>query len=241
MMRPTLAQFRIIWFLLIGPVALCAAPRLILDSMLYHAGTIDEGKNLLIRHSFNLKNAGNETLVISKIKTYCGCTSYSADTVIPAGGAGRIVEEVDLREVHTSDFHKALVLWTNDPLYPRAEIAIDGKIKFLIEAAPVSVVLPTTGNKDTVQEVTLKTARSDLRVSRVAFVMTNSPSPWETTLPLKFVFRKTGQKDAGGIYVYSLKIYYGRVDKERRYGSFVITTDHPQKPEVKITGLLEPL
>jgi len=219
---------------------LLAGPKLVVDTTEFRAGFVEEEKVTFIQHTFTLKNEGDGVLEIIKIKPSCGCTSFESDSIIPPKSSGHITMGLDLREVRDLNFYKYLAVRTNDPLWPRVELAISGTLKFSIYFEPEAVVLPTMDKKDTVQEVALQTAQNDLQVNDVSFVLSDPPVEWLARLPLKFIFDKNGRKNAAGLFVYKLKIFYAPVDRKLSgYGKFVVETNHPDKPEVKISGALD--
>jgi hypothetical protein len=230
----------IIVFASVFALSLSAAPKLAVDAAEYRAGSIDEEKVVFLKHTFTLKNEGDSVLEIIKIKPSCGCTSTESDSIIPPRGTGHITMILDLREVRDVDFYKYIIVRTNDPGWPRLELALSGTIKFLINFEPEAIVLPSMDKKDTVQEVTLQTAKSDLRVTAVSFVLSDPPLEWLASLPLRFSFDENGVKGAGDEYTYKLKIFYAPVQgKFAGYGKFIVWTNHPDKPELKISGALD--
>lgn len=223
-------------------VGLSAAPRLIIDTAEYRAGVINEGKTAFIRHTFTLKNAGDSALKIIKIKANCSCTSYNIDSVIPPHRSGHITMELDLSEVSETNFYKSLLVRTNDPRSPGMRLAISGTLKFIINVVPAAVVLPTMGKKDTIQEVSLITAKHDLKVNNVFFVIEKPSAEWLANVPIRFAFDKNGKKNTDGTFSYTLKLFYTPVGRESAgYGQFIVQTNHPDKPEIKIGGALDPV
>ena len=228
------------FFFLFFPLSLPAQPRLVVDTTEYRAGFIEEEKATFIQHTFTLKNTGDSILRITKIKPSCGCTSVESDTVIFPHDSGHITMVLDLREVRDINFYKYIAVRNNDPGWPRMELAISGTLKLLIRFEPEAIVLPTQEKKDTVQEIVLTTAKSDLQVTDVSFFLEECPIEWLASLPLKFAFSDRGIKGPGDEYRYKLKIFYSPVEgKFAGYGKFIVRTNHPDKPELKISGALD--
>jgi hypothetical protein len=229
-----------VWILLCSVAAL-AGPEVIVDTIEARFGALMEDSVSVLSHTFLLKNTGDSTLVISLIKTSCGCTSYENDSLIAPGSTGRIEARLDLHELHGGEFRKYLVVRSNAVHMPRVELGLSGTIKSYIDVDPVSIVLPTMKNKDTVQNVTLATEKADLTVSGVFFEVNNAQaSGWQPVLPVKFKFRKNTGKVSKGLSTYTVTLFYIPVEKESRYGKFVLKTNHPKKPEFKISGVLDP-
>jgi hypothetical protein len=147
---------------------------------------------------------------------------------------------LDLREVRDVNFYKYIAVRNNDPSWPRLELAISGTLRFLIHFEPEAIVLPTQEKKDTVQEVILRTAKKDLQITAVSFVLSDPPAEWLASLPLHFYFNDKGIKGTGNEYTYKLKVFYAPVDgKFAGYGKFIVRTNHPDKPELQISGALD--
>jgi hypothetical protein len=222
------------------PVGIMAAPQVVVDTADYNAGNIREESQFFIRHVFTIKNAGDEPLKIVSIKPSCGCTTYDNDSLIKPGCFGHISMRVDLSEIKEVNFSKYISVRTNDLMWPRVKLTITGTITSLIHFEPESIVLPTMGNNDTVQEITLVTGKHDLLITEVAFELDNPPVEWLSRVQLRYVFDKNCKKDSAGLYVYKLKVFYNPVQKGLSgYGKFVLKTNHPDKHEVKISGTLD--
>ncbi|MEZ4484127.1 MAG: DUF1573 domain-containing protein [Syntrophotaleaceae bacterium] len=73
----------LILVILLLPTAVPAAPHLLAESPLHHFGKIAEGST--IEHTFRFQNSGDQPLVISKVRSSCGCTAalLSAERLRP--------------------------------------------------------------------------------------------------------------------------------------------------------------
>jgi hypothetical protein len=130
---------------------------------------------------------------------------------------------------------------TNDPRYSRFRLAFSGVYKYVIRADPASIVLPTVSDQDTVQTVMLYTEKPDLQVTRVSFTMEHTTAEWLSTIPLRFQFGKTGEKNREGQWTYSLRVYHCSALGASRYGKFIVETNHPDKREIKLPGAIHPV
>lgn len=233
------------WFLLFVflPVLVLAGPKgaiVQIDTFQVFKGTFYEGKSNFIEHTFTYKNIGDSTLKISSIRPGCDCESVSADTVLDPGKTGRISVRIDLRGLREREFDKYVIINSNARNLPRMKFIVRAKIRGFIDFDPVSVVLPTMDKKDTTQIIKLFTDKNDLQVSDVYFQPDSSSAGWGTRVPVRFSFSNTGKKTKDGRMVYALTVCYFPVRKESLYGAFVVKTNHPEKPEFIITGVLDP-
>ncbi|MBN1128842.1 MAG: DUF1573 domain-containing protein [Chitinispirillaceae bacterium] len=218
-----------------------AAPRAVIDTIVIPFDTIYEGSASQITHTFRIKNTGDETLEIAKVRKNCGCTSYRYDSLIAPGGFGSISMTVDLDEIQPGDFWKSLILNTNAPLNPVVKLSLSGVLVAYIDVDVPSIVLPTPEKKDTAATVVLSSGRNDLQIKNVRFDLDKPPALWQSSLPVPFRFEATSRKNKQGRWLYKVRVSYVPVEKESQYGSFVLVTNHPRKPEVKIAGVIEPV
>jgi hypothetical protein len=242
MWNKTVFLLRLGFLLSVFPFSIPAAPKMVIDTAEYKAGTVYEGNTTFLRHTFSIRNEGDSVLDIFKIKPSCGCITVKNDSVILPQGKGLITMVVDLREVRDINYYEYVVAHTNDPHWPRVELGISGTLEHIIYFEPESIVLPAGKKKDTVQDVILRTGKNDLRVVDVSFVLDNPPAEWLATVPCKFTFDKNSTKVHDTVFTYRLRIFYAPVDgKFSGYGNFVVQTNHPDKPELQISGALDPL
>jgi hypothetical protein len=222
------------------PVGAMGSPKVAIDTVEVKFDTVYEKKNRFLSHAFGIKNLGDSTVTIYNIRPQCGCTTFEVDSFIQPGKVGHITMQLQLSEMEDGPFYKYLKISTNDPRFPRARFGFSGVYKPIIRVDPASVVLPTVAKKDTAQTVTLYTEKPDLQVTQVAFIQDNASVEWMSTVPIRYQFSKTGKKNTAGQWLYLLQVFYSRATGASRYGKFIITTNHPDKPELKIPGVLEP-
>jgi len=129
---------RKIIFLLFSTL-LFAEPKLDVSSETWDFGTLKEGEKA--EHVFILKNVGDDTLVISKVRATCGCTAtLLEDSIIPLGGETKL--KSSLRTMGMSGvFHKYIYVYSNDFENPRISLVLTGKVQR--EPAPRIRVWPT--------------------------------------------------------------------------------------------------
>jgi len=73
-------------------------------------GTIEKNSNGV--RAFSFTNTGNEPLIISKVKTSCGCTvpTYSKEAILP-GNVGEIEINYDTKRMGA--FNKSITVYSN--------------------------------------------------------------------------------------------------------------------------------
>jgi mono/diheme cytochrome c family protein len=72
-------------------------------------------RDIVIFHTFQVFNAGNDTLIISKIETTCGCTTamLTSDHIAP-GDSGKLMVSLSLVD-RVGKLDKQLTVYSNDP------------------------------------------------------------------------------------------------------------------------------
>jgi len=111
-----------------------AAPKLLLDAPRQDAGSVVRGET--VRAVFKLRNGGKADLHVKEVRSSCGCTAVSFDSLVPAGGEGRITLALDTHSLSGSVAKSAVVV-TDDPVTPQATLTVAALV-----TTPV-VVLPT--------------------------------------------------------------------------------------------------
>ncbi len=117
--------------LLVAPVH--AAPRAVMVEPIKDFEVVPQGEH--IKHAFEIRNEGDETLAITDVRPACGCTVAKFDKEIPPGGVGRINADVD-----TISFNgiiaKSISVYTNDPENPRLELVVKADVRPYIAIDP---------------------------------------------------------------------------------------------------------
>lgn len=95
---------------LIPETAPGAVAKLILEESSYDFGEIEKG--LPVEHTFSIQNGGNAPLLISRVKTSCGCTAsdYSKEAIMP-GEEGIIT--VTYNAANSGSFNKTIAVISN--------------------------------------------------------------------------------------------------------------------------------
>ncbi|MGB7294065.1 MAG: DUF1573 domain-containing protein [Candidatus Aminicenantales bacterium] len=110
-----------------GAVPAAAQPRISFKETSWDFGRAKQGD--LLSHEFVFKNEGNDTLVIQKVTSTCGCTAalLSAEK-IPAGKEGKIEIKFDTRG-YGGRVSKLLYVDSNDPKQARQQLQVTADIE----------------------------------------------------------------------------------------------------------------
>ena len=102
-------------------------PRITFDKVRHHFGSIWHAEK--VHYGFTFKNSGSDPLVITEVKTSCGCTqpTYPKE---PIGPGQEGVVEVTYNSVGKQGGQRATIrVFTNDPVHPETELKLLGTVK----------------------------------------------------------------------------------------------------------------
>lgn len=120
-----------------------AAPELAAGKTEVDFGSVVQGTK--VEHTFVFRNAGDAELVISQVRSSCGCTAalLSADR-LPPGGRGELRAVFDSGRFR-GPVSKTVFLHSNDPRRPVVELHLRGTVRPEIEMKPEQVDLGAVG------------------------------------------------------------------------------------------------
>lgn len=108
------------------PQQLKSAPKMDFDEEAFNFGTIKKGE--IVKHVFNFKNSGKQTLIIRKMSSTCGCTASEPSAYeIPAGETGNIAVSFNSTGKIGKQF-QTITLITNDPHKPTKLLRVIGSV-----------------------------------------------------------------------------------------------------------------
>lgn len=124
---------RFLAVLLIAGV-LQAAPRLVFKEIEFDFGEAFEQDSVI--HVFSFYNKGDDTLIIRKVKSSCGCTAaLLSNNVIPPGDSGEI-KTIFRTGRYRGKITKVVHVYSNDPRREVVTLTITGKVKKILELEP---------------------------------------------------------------------------------------------------------
>lgn len=214
--------------------SLFAGPEIEFDSKTFNCGTAIEGKTEKINATFRVKNTGDAVLKLESVRPGCGCTVVKYDTLIQPGKTSKIESEVNIKGNHRGPLSKSITVTSNAIKNPVVRLTIEATIKAVIDISDDYIAL------DTAKSVYLTSNKKDLKVTDVIFKMNgNSGTPeWQANVPFSLKYSwKPLDSVVGGGRVFKLDIIATKIGKTV-YGEFVIKTNHPDNPELSITGTI---
>jgi uncharacterized protein (DUF58 family) len=208
-------------FLLIAVPAL-ATPVISVEKPLHDFGSVTQGQK--VDHLFTVKNRGDEPLVISQIRTSCGCTAATLSSkTIPPGKSGEVKVTFDSTNF-AGQVTKTIHLDSNDPHNPATELVMQGKVSEII------AVKPRTLNLGAIKAGSKKEAVLTLEnKGSKPFVVTAVQSPQAAIVGTV----REGKVNPGMTAVIAVTV---SAPREGRFfsGYLTILTDSPLKREVVV-------
>jgi len=135
-MRATFCYVTILFAVLSGSIAF-AAPNLQVNNPKFDFGEIFQGEKVL--HVFEFVNEGDETLLIDRVKSSCGCTAVLvSEKSIPPGGRGELQANFDSARFRNA-VSKTIYLYSNDPVRPIMQFYIKGTVLETVAVEPSQI------------------------------------------------------------------------------------------------------
>lgn len=111
--------------------------KLVIEQSVHNFGSVGQGT--LVKHSFQLKNAGDAELNLQRIVPACGCTATSSSRdIIPPGGEATLDVEFDTTGF-SGDKVKIVRVYTNDPDNLSSVVTLKGRVEPDVLVEPVKV------------------------------------------------------------------------------------------------------
>jgi hypothetical protein len=128
-------------------------PTIDFDTRVHDFGKVNEGNPL--KHVFQLHNKGQAPLVVSNVRTSCGCTAaVLGTTTLPPGGSGPLEVTMDTHGAGGPG-SRSIVVSSNDPRQPTSTLEIKYDIQPLLRLDRSFVQLTTTRGASRVERVWL--------------------------------------------------------------------------------------
>jgi len=128
-----------------------ARPVITCDNSTHDLGPIWVGP--ILNHTFTIRNDGDETLEIRKVKPSCGCTiAGSYTSKIAPGESGEFPFAVKSTRLR-GKFDKAISIMSNDPVTPVFRLRLRGEVKQYVELIPPNVYFSKLVNDEPTTKV----------------------------------------------------------------------------------------
>jgi Protein of unknown function (DUF1573) len=140
---------------------------------LYDFGNVYSGAT--VKHVFHLKNAGSAPLIISGVRTSCGCTAAqpSKSQLLP-GEESDIAVSFDTR-TDRGPATRTITVISNDPAHQQLDLTMRGDVKVQVEASPSLVMFERVSRGVEQSEKVRLTDEMPDRTFRVGTITNSSP------------------------------------------------------------------
>ena len=113
------------------------APKIVCAEPTFHFGEMDNAQD--VEHTFIVRNEGNLTLEITRVKPTCGCTVVNtSQTSVPPGESTEIKARLSLRG-RLGPQHKSIAVESNDPLTPSLNLLLEGTAIAELQVTPTQI------------------------------------------------------------------------------------------------------
>lgn len=120
-----------------GGAALAEGPKLSVEKADFTFGQVYQGDK--VQHTFRFQNAGDEVLMIDRVRSSCGCTAALVSaTMIAPGDVGEVMATFDSTRFK-GGVTKTIYLYTNDPWQKVTQLNMRGTVIQELVAEPESL------------------------------------------------------------------------------------------------------
>lgn len=151
---PGIIKHFLLVLLLLAATSAWAAPKLSVEQLEFNFGEIYQGES--VAHAFQFSNQGDQPLIVTKVRSSCGCTAALASSrELAPGESGEIQANFDSTRFR-GPISKTIYLYTNDSSRPVVQMFIKGTVKEMVKVTPKQLNLGSVSpGVPVVQEFTL--------------------------------------------------------------------------------------
>lgn len=113
--------------ILILPTTVLAAPRLQTEAALFNFGRVAEGSKT--EHTFRFQNTGDAPLIITKVRSSCGCTAALLSAKELAPGEWGEVKTIFNSKGFQGAVSKTIYIYSNDPDQQKTPFRLQGEVQ----------------------------------------------------------------------------------------------------------------
>ena len=221
-----------------------ASSQLVFETASFNFGKVQQGQE--IRRVFRFRNTGKQTLVITRVKSSCGCTFPSLKTKSYAPGKqGSLTVTFDSKG-RVGRQHKTITVESNDPKKPRIILEISGVI--IVPPRPVINIQP---------EVVRLGLQLDQRAKSFSFILKNvgqkrlevkiyqqakgltlkNPGPWSIPSGAALIQHAQIQAPTNEMGLVKRQVYFQTNDPEHPFVALEIQTftPIPDGPQISLS------
>ena len=205
------------------PVDSTKVPKISFDERVYDFGMVEpEDKP---QHYFTFKNTGQVDLVISKVKSSCGCTAaLLSEERIPPGELGRIEVKFDPRGRRGKQ-KKTVSVHSNAENESVIQLTIQGVVKAVVVVVPSQVFFGSVNNQEVYKKRIRVLGAGDGRL-KITHVEISSP----------FLSGEISPPQLGEIITYEVKLFlHSGAPVGKLEETLIIHTNNEARPHFNVS------
>ncbi len=187
-----------------------------------------------VTHEFTVTNSGDETLIIEKVESTCGCTNaVKGASEVPPHQKTHIIASFDTTGLSAGRKQKKLYVHSNDPKRPTATLTIAADVIKEVSIDPRSLARKIPATVETLSFPLQVTNSSDKAVS-IKGAKTKAGSLQPALDPAAIVVEPHSTSPVTLV----LKLKHG----PNQYfwsGNVLLETDHPREKELSVHYLIQ--
>lgn len=212
-----------------------AAPMVKVNNTTFDCGLFSEEKAGIATANFIFQNIGDTLVKIESVRPGCGCIVAAYDTFIAPGKSGCVQLTVNLKG-YSGQISKSATVQTNAKNEPLIRVSMNAKILPLITLSTTYINL--VKDNQTPAAIILTSLKKDLKIKDILFkTPDNNTSSWQhqLSIPITYEWNSTDSITTEGYNIFKLTIKPPEL-KQITTGDFIISTNHPEKSEIQISG-----
>jgi hypothetical protein len=217
-----------------------AGPKIEISPRIFQCGTIYEAKADKLLAHFSVTNPGDSVLVLSDVRPGCGCTVVKYDSLVLPGKSANMDATVNIKGYHSGTIVKSIMVTSNALNEPTLRLDIAATINPVIDASENFIGLDCT-QSGRPHLLYFSSVKKDLKVTEVSAQTTFNPDSIKKrgnpNLSFKFEWAPADSGRSDGYHVYKLTIFAPDISAATA-AVFSITTNHPDKPNLIVSGQL---
>lgn len=207
-------------------------PRIAFEASARDHGKVPYGET--VTEEFSFTNVGDETLVIGKVRSGCGCTkAVKGKREIPPGQKGSILVAFDTTGLRAGKKKESVEVHSNDPKHPVVKLTVQADVVREIAMEPPSVAkelprfvksvsIPMHVINSSKREVAFKGVTSRTEGMKAHLEPPNLVAPPGSRTPFMLVLEPQKEQER--------RFYLGQVS---------LLTDHPRESKTEIRYFLK--
>ncbi|MFP4417448.1 MAG: hypothetical protein ACOC41_05915 [Chitinivibrionales bacterium] len=163
------------------------------------------------------------------------------DSIIPPGRVGKITPQIDISKMHGGTFRNGVTILSNAKNSPQLRLTIKGSIKPIVGISKSYIRLK---NNET-ETIEMETKKEGFQINKVVFEpdrRKKTPAFWNADAPVKLEYtlsKEDDKKNNDGYHIYTLTVKIPSAIEETLHGVFVIKTNHSERKEITVRGMLQ--